>query len=190
MSQALMDAAQLQRKTVRYALHEPAVGANLLAATQWLEELCAANAPGDAGVELKLSLRRWSRRRIARLYRQLKDARHDADNPDSQHRVRILAKRLRYGIEALRTFLPKRVAKRWYQQATNLQLRLGTARDVMQAGALVAKLEADRGLVEFLRGVAVGQTSFGERSTPTGGQDCGLSSALSTMSSQRPALGR
>ena len=107
---------------------------------------------------MKVSLRRWSRRRIARLHRQLKDARHDADNPDSQHRVRILAKRLRYGIEALRCFLPKRVAKRWYEQATDLQLSLGADRDVMQAGALLAKLQADRGLVEFLRGVAAGQT--------------------------------
>jgi inorganic triphosphatase YgiF len=161
MSQALMDAAQLQRKTVRYALHEPAVGANLLAATQWLEELCALNSPGDTGVEMNLSLRRWSRRRIARLHRQLKDARHDADNLESQHRVRILAKRLRYGIEALRCFLPKRVAKRWYQQAAALQQSLGATRDVMHAEALVAKLGVNRELVEFLRGFAMGQTRSG-----------------------------
>jgi inorganic triphosphatase YgiF len=161
MLQALMDAAQLQRKTVRYALHEPTVGANLLAATQWLEELSAPKSPGDAGVEMKLSLQRWSRRRITRLHRQLKDARHDADSPESQHRVRILAKRLRYGIEALRSFLPKRVAKRWYQQAATLQQSLGATRDVMHAEALVAKLGINRELVEFLRGFAMGQTRSG-----------------------------
>ena len=161
MTQALLHAANLQRKSVRYALHEPAVGATLLATTQWLKELSALNGPGDAGVEVKVSLRRWSRRRIVRLHRQLKIARKDTDNPDSQHRVRILAKRMRYGIEPLRTFLPKRRTKRWYLQATSLQLSLGAARDVMQAGALVAKLETDRGLVEFLRGVAVGQTRPG-----------------------------
>jgi CHAD domain-containing protein len=161
MSLALADATRLQRKTVRYALHEPAVGANLLAATRWLETLCAPNTPGDAGVEMKVSLRLWSRKRIARLHRQLRVARRDADNPDSQHRVRILAKRLRYGIEALRSFLPKRGAKRLYLKASNLQLSLGASRDVVQAGALVAKLGADHGLVEFLRGVAVGNTRSG-----------------------------
>jgi CHAD domain-containing protein len=161
MTQSLLHAADLQRKSVRYALHEPTVGAALLATTQWLEELSALNGPTDGGVEVKVSLRRWSRRRIVRLHRQLRIARKDTDHPDSQHRVRILAKRMRYGIEALRTFLPKRRAKRWYQQATSLQLSLGAARDVMQAGALVAKLEAARGLAEFLRGVAVGQTRPG-----------------------------
>ena len=161
MTQSLLRAASLQRKSVRYALDEPAVGATLLAITQWLEELSALNGPGDAGVEATVSLRRWSRRRIARLHRQLKLARKDTDNPDSQHRVRILAKRMRYGIEALRAFLPKRRTQRWYLQATSLQLSLGTARDVMQAGALVAGLETDRGLAEFIRGVAVGQTRPG-----------------------------
>ncbi len=161
MTQALLQAANLQRKSVRYALQVPAVGATLLAATQWLEELSALNGPGDAGIELKVSLQGWARRRIVRLHEQLKVAGKDRSSPDSQHRVRILAKRMRYGIEALRTLLPKRRAKRWYQQATSLQLSLGAARDVMQAGALVAKLEADRGLVEFLRGVGVGQTRPG-----------------------------
>jgi hypothetical protein len=68
---------------------------------------------------------------------------------------------MRYGIEALRGLLPKRRAKRWYQQAASLQQSLGAARDVMQASVLAAKVEADHGLVEFLRGVAVGQTRLG-----------------------------
>ena len=59
----------------------------------------------------------------------MKLALKDACSPDSQHRARILAKRMRYGI--------------------------GVTRDVMQAGTLVARLEVDRGLVEFLRGVAL-----------------------------------
>jgi len=158
MTQALLHAAKLQRKAVRYALQEPAVGATLLATTQWLEGLSALKGPGDAMVEQKVSLRRWARRRMVRLHEQLKLALKQADNPDNRHRARILAKRMRYGIEALRPLLPKRRRQRWYQQATNLQSSIGSTRDVMQAGALVAKLEVDRGLVEFLRGVAVGQT--------------------------------
>ncbi|MDO9195028.1 CYTH and CHAD domain-containing protein, partial [Rhodoferax sp.] len=151
MTQALLDAADLRRKSVRYALQEPAVGATLLEITQWLEGLSASSGSGAAGVELDIALRRWAARRIDRLHAQLKVARKEAGSPESQHRVRILAKRLRYGIEALRPLLPKRRTKRWYEQATRLQSSLGATRDLMQAGALVAKLEADRGLVEFLR---------------------------------------
>lgn len=157
MTRALFHAADLQRKSVRYALQEAAVGATLLEITQWLEGLSAPSKPGDDGVEPKVSLRRWAKRRAVRLHEQFKIALKDTGSPDTQHRARILAKRLRYGIEALRPLLPKRRAKRWNRKATILQTGLGAARDVMQAGVLVAKLEADRGLVEFLRGVAVGQ---------------------------------
>lgn len=157
MAQALLQATQLQRKSVRYALQTPAVGAILLAITQWLEELSAPHAPGDAAPDEKVSLKRWSRRRISRQHRQLKTARKYPTHPDAQHRTRILAKRLRYSIEVLRTFLPRRRAKRWYQQAANLQLHLGAARDAMQAATLVKNLEADAELVEFLRGIAVGK---------------------------------
>lgn len=150
MALTLQQAADLQRKSVRYALLEPAVGATLLATTEWLESLAAPT-------QSTVSLRGWSRLRMARMHRKLKLARKDADHPDSQHRVRILAKRLRYGIEALRHCLPPRRAQRWYQEAMDLQLRLGAARDVAQAGALAAKLEVDRGLVGFLQGVAMGQ---------------------------------
>lgn len=157
MTQALLQAADLQRKSVRYALQEPAVGTTLLTIAQWLEGLAALPETDGEQEELKISLRRWSRQRITRMHRQLKLARKDGDNPDSQHRIRILAKRMRYGIETLRTCLPKRRAKHWYEQAINLQTGLGAARDVVQAGLLVAKFEGDRGLVEFLNGVATGQ---------------------------------
>lgn len=157
MTQFLLQEAKLQRKSVRYALEDPAVGVTLLVATQWLEELSANEGGDDAGPDVKVSLPRWSKRRLDRLRRQLKIARNDADNPASLHRVRILAKRLRYGIEVLRVFLPKRRANRWYRQAMNLQFELGANRDGVQAGALLEKLDADRGLIEFVRGVAIGQ---------------------------------
>lgn len=165
MAQAVLNAATLQRKSVRYALQAPEVGAALLAMTQWLEALSAPVGTGDgptgaaAGAtnEAEEPLRRWSRRRMARLNRQLKAAARAIDNPNHQHQVRILAKRLRYGVEALRSLLPKRLAKRWYRHAVRLQLALGAQRDLIQAGTLVAKLEADRELVEFLRGVGIGR---------------------------------
>ena len=160
MMRLLQDAADIQRKSVRYALLDPAVGTALLALTQWLENLPKQSREQGAGLAVKLSLRRWARRRIARLHEQLKDARRDTGNANSQHRIRIFAKRLRYSIEALRTLLPKRRTQHWYEQATDLQTSLGALRDVMQASALVAKLEADRGVIEFLRGIAVGQAKM------------------------------
>ena len=156
MMQALTQAAHVQHKAVCYALETPAVGASLLHITQWLEELPATKGPdapqsGHAG-----ALRRWARHRVDRLHRKLKNALQDMDSLETQHRARILAKRMRYGIEALRPLLSGRT-KRWYQHATDLQTNIGMARDVMQAGLLIAKLGVDRELVEFLRGVAAGQ---------------------------------
>ena len=64
---------------------------------------------------------------------------------------------MRYGIEALRPLLAKRVVNRWYPQATRLQVSLGAVRDVRQASALVDKLDVDHELVYFLRGFSAGQ---------------------------------
>jgi inorganic triphosphatase YgiF len=161
MTQALMQAAHVQRKTVCYALETPAVGATLLGITQWLEDLPQRKVAGDSPSSPEVPLRRWARQRIARLHRQLKGALRDTGTPESQHRARILAKRMRYGIEALKPLLSRRRSKRWYQQASELQTSIGMTRDVVQAGTLVAKLEVDRELAEFLRGVAAGQEKMG-----------------------------
>ena len=121
MTQSLLEEAKLQRKSVRYALEDPAVGATLLVATQWLEELSAIEGVEGAGADVKVPLPRWSKRRLDGLHRQLKIARNDTDNPAS------------------------------------LQLELGANRDGVQAGVLLAKLDTDRGLIEFVRGVSIGQ---------------------------------
>lgn len=155
MTQAVAQATALQRKAMQYALQEPAVGVTLLAATQWLDGLSTSAA--DALPEKNVSLRRWARRRMMRLHEQLQRARQQTDSPEQLHRVRILAKRVRYGVEALRTLLPAKRTQRWYEQAVRLQTGIGATRDIMQACALVASLETDRGVVEFLRGVAVGR---------------------------------
>ena len=64
---------------------------------------------------------------------------------------------MRYAIEALRPLLPKSRTRERYKQAMRLQSGIGAARDVRQAATLATRLEADRGIVEFLRGVAVGR---------------------------------
>ena len=167
LMRALTQAAALQRKAVVDALEAPKVGATLLALTQWLEELPQGQRPhqGDDGAvaDQKTSFRRWSRRRIDRLHRRLKSALQqalqEADSAESQHRVRILAKRLRYGIEALQPLLPKRRGARWLSRANALQKTIGAARDMTQANLLLARLDADSELAGFLRGVAAGQAA-------------------------------
>ncbi|MDP3654249.1 MAG: CHAD domain-containing protein [Rhodoferax sp.] len=157
MLSTLSAAADRQRKSVRIALQTPATGLALLATTQWLEALTKPPVPDHTTTEAPMPLRPWARRRIARLRQRMKEATQDAHGAQDQHRIRIFAKRLRYGIEALQPLLWKRRAQRWHQKATALQTSIGTARDITQAGALAATLRVDPGLVEFLRGLAVGR---------------------------------
>jgi len=157
MTEALHQAANLQRKAVRYALQDPALGACLLATTQWLEGLNASVDAEQARPEPKGALRRWTRSRIKRLHEQLRLAGENAAEPEQEHRVRILAKRMRYNLEALESLLPGKQSQAWLVQASKLQTGLGARRDAIQAATLVAELELDRGLAEFLRGLALGQ---------------------------------
>ncbi len=158
MTQALDEAQASKRQVVRQALLEPVVGDAFRDITQWLEGNSAVNAPSAKTAGQQIAPHRWARRRLARLREQLKLALKAPATTESQHQTRIAAKRQRYAIETLRPLLPKRRAKRWYKQAVTLQNSLGAQRDVVRAGELVGQLQADRGLVEFLRGVAVGQS--------------------------------
>lgn len=153
MMTALTRATDRQRTTVRQALQTPATGASLLAMVQWLEGL-----PTDAGESVgpRVSLRPWAKQRVQRLSQQLDNARKVADTPEQWHRVRILAKRLRYGSENLQDLLPQRRVKQGAQQAAALQDSLGLARDMAQISSLVAGLDLPTDVTEFLRGVVVG----------------------------------
>ena len=102
------------------------------------------------------TLRRWVRQRIQRLHAQWKKALRESTHAESQHRARILAKRLRYNIEALCPLLPART-QRWLQQASGVQAGIGASRDLLQAGVLAQRLAVDRGIVAFLRGYAAGR---------------------------------
>ena len=179
MEQAFAQAALAQRRAVRRALQTPAVGAALLATTEWLETLAvppgadsAAGQDGQAPSASRKALRHWLRRRMARLHARWKKALADTAHVQSQHRARILAKRLRYNAEALRPLLPAR-AQRWQQQASRLQQGLGAARDVVQAGVLAARLDVDPALAGFLRGFAAGQGALPALPAPSASSAAG-----------------
>lgn len=156
MEHALAHAAEQQRDTVLRGLSEPPVGVALLAVTQWLD-IDLAQLAAQAQPDPKSSLEDWARQQTRRWHDQLKKALAQAHDADGAHRARILAKRLRYGIEALRPLLPKRRAKHWHLQASRLQADMGSARDVQQALAIATRLKLAPGLLDFLRGVAVGK---------------------------------
>ncbi len=157
MTQALGQATAIKRRAVRRALKNPRLRTALLDITEWLETLDKEDAPGAKAGKPEIGVRPWARRRIARLHDQMKLDLKAPASTENQHQARIAAKRLRYGIETLRPLLPKQRAKRWAEQAVYLQSSLGAARDLVQAGELVGQLQVDAGLVEFLRGVAVGK---------------------------------
>lgn len=168
MELAFRHAAVQQRRAVRHALQAPAVGSDLLAITLWLDDLSRPQAWGDSPGLPGKTVRRWVRQRIQRLHAQWKKALRDSTHAESQHRARILAKRLRYNIEALCPLLPART-QRWLQQASGVQAGIGASRDLLQAGVLAQRLAVDRGIVAFLRGYAAGRAGVPWASQLPGG---------------------
>ena len=154
MSQALQRLADDQRSLVRSELARPAVVATLLALTEWVDGLSGVKQDEAFAT---VPLQRWARQRLAdwhvRFKAAFKASRHGA-NPEQQHRVRILAKRLRYGVDALGFLLPAQRSRRWRQQAAEVQTKLGATRDLLQARALAANVAAEDDILEFLRGLA------------------------------------
>jgi len=161
---ALAQAASQERIGVREALAQPAVGAALLTLSHWLETLdgpLAATVPALSTKAHKRDIKAL-RQRAARLAERLDQAveqclhDHTPEGIEHQHRVRILAKRLRYSVQALAPVLPKRLQQQ-HHAAQLLQERLGTARDLLQARHLSQRWGGSPLWLAFLQGVAVAQ---------------------------------
>ena len=157
MTRILAQTTSDKRQALRHALHEPILGTALLGITQWLETRVAVNAHGSEVIEQQPALTHWARRRLVRLHAQLKLALQAPANVENLHLARIAAKRQRYAIDTLRPLLHRKRAKRWYRHALTLQNDLGAERDLVRAGEILGQLKVDRGVVEFLRGVAAGK---------------------------------
>ncbi len=159
--QRLSRAAEVQRSAVRDALEDPAVGVCLLLMTQWLERMASHDNAGDGNADNRRqsTLRQWAMQRITHLHDRLKQANRHAMDAQSLHEVRIQAKRIRYGIDALRGVLPSRMARKWHRQALDLQRGIGTDRDIDMAIELLGQIEAPVDIVALLRGFAAGRRS-------------------------------
>ena len=157
LQDALALAAQAQHQQVRQTLMDPATGVALLALTEWLEMTGDRTALADHSDTHPETLRAWARLRVERLHAQLKATPKKSETPKRQHRTRIIAKRLRYGVETLRAMLPKRRGQQWLRQASHLQNAMGAERDLQQALRLAKRLKAHTTLLAFLRAVALGR---------------------------------
>ncbi len=164
-----MEAAVAAERRIRRAgllsvLESPATGLALLQLGRWLHALPQAAATPEV---VDQPIADWAATRTKRLHGRLTDeiGRMEADDSGSdeavehQHEVRLLAKRTRYVLEALRGVLPKERTRRWQEQATELQTSIGAARDLMLLASLLEPLGIDRGVLGFLRGVAAGRSS-------------------------------
>ena len=153
MEESLERERQQLRAALRQALADPAVGRTLLHITRWLET-GAIRVPGGRRKHAKQPVSAWVRKRVGQLVEQLEAIPAQSKDPAQQHQLRLLSKRLRYGVENLRPLLPHKRAERWLQTAIEAQTRIGLARDQLQAIAIARHLQAADGVVQFLRGAA------------------------------------
>ena len=151
---ALASSAKLQRATVRETLQKPSVGAALLHVVQYIEQLTSLEKLTSKPAAC--TLQPWAEHRLQKLSQRLEVALSGAVDTESQHRARILAKRLRYSLESMHGNLPKKSAKRWLKRATKVQGSIGFGRDIQRAHLLAQKVNTDPALVEFLRGFSAG----------------------------------
>jgi inorganic triphosphatase YgiF len=149
-AQSLAEAAKIQRIAVLDAVRTPVVGATLLRITRYIEEMSAIDAIVSESKARRL--KSWTKHRLKKLKRKLEQSIEVGTDKDGQHRARILAKRLRYGLESMQTVLPNRLVKHWLKKAAALQGSIGLSRDLQRLYQLAIEFGADAGLVEFLRG--------------------------------------
>lgn len=155
---------RIRRAGLLAALESPPTGRALLALERWLHALPQAVWTPELGAR---GIADWAASRTRRLHARLASelqemAATDLDSAEGlehQHQVRLLAKRTRYVLDALRTVLPKERTRRWQEQATELQTRIGAARDLMLLATLLEPLGVHPGILGFLRGVAAGRTA-------------------------------
>ncbi len=138
-----------ERAALRQMLFDPALGRCLLDVAGWLElHSLQVRMPGRNPQQ---PVSTWGKKRLKKLATQLTAQALDAPDLQAQHALRILSKRLRYGVESLRALLPLKPAERWYRSATRMQTRVGLQRDQRQTLETALRLHASQTVVAHLR---------------------------------------
>jgi triphosphatase len=133
----------------RAALAESRYTAFQLAFGQWLARP-DSGAPADGLAETGPAqpAADFAREALARQWKKLNGLarRHESLSVEQWHRLRILAKRLRYTVDFFRSFLDRKEANRLYEGLGEIQDRLGTLNDAdIGRKLLVATLAANAG---------------------------------------------
>ena len=153
VSRTLMRRAALHRRRcredARAALRAPRYARAVLDLASWLagigEETVAGAAEPLAGFAS-----RWIRKRHRSLLAGLAGL---AGMPaEERHRVRIDAKRLRYGVEGLASIFPAGKERRYTRRLADLQDALGRANDAATGARLLAELAPPEAFAAFARG--------------------------------------
>jgi inorganic triphosphatase YgiF len=136
---ALLRAARAQRKAARSAARAALAGGRFAALA--LDLLAWAHAPADPKAP---TLRRLAPKQLARARLRLAGAARffAALSPERRHRVRILAKRLRYALDLYSVALPGRQTADFIEQLARLQDLLGELNDAAVARTALAALGA------------------------------------------------
>jgi len=135
------------RRDAALAIVAPRSARTLLAISRWL---ACSDEPRAAGGE---ALTAFAVRALAKRHeRLLARARHVARlDAAGRHRLRIEAKRLRYGVDGLASLFPAVRTERYREALAQLQDALGEANDAATAARLVAKLDAPPALIHRTR---------------------------------------
>jgi CHAD domain-containing protein len=136
-----------ERETARAALRSADHARVILELARWLSTPAAA----AAGTE---PLEQFASRVIRKRHKRLSSGagKLASMTPAQRHRVRIDAKRLRYGVEGLASLFKARRVKRYLRGLTALQDALGRLNDAAAARRLLAGLDLPQAFAAFARG--------------------------------------
>ncbi len=138
--QRLVKKRQLLQAQVLAALDQPIVGATILEIGRWVEQGIAPGKASKGKFHKPKNVVPVLKRQISHWVEQLSARPRDAGDSATQHRTRILSKRLRYAVEALRPILPSKQVKMWHRMAMRLQTEIGFNRDLFTVMEIVASL--------------------------------------------------
>lgn len=136
------------RRQAREALGSPRYAHAILELTRWLSQ---AGEPAAPGRQLRKFASRVLRKRHDRLLGQAADP--ASLTLEERHRLRIEAKRLRYGTDALASLFEARRVARYLDALSRLQDALGRSNDAATAMRLLQELDPPEPFAGYARGV-------------------------------------
>lgn len=138
-----------EREAARAAIRGARHARVILELARWLSspQPAAAATPDEPLIEFASRIIRKRHRRLAAGAKRLESL-----GVEERHRVRIDAKRLRYGVEGFASIFKARRVKRYVQGLVALQDALGRANDAAAARRLLAGLEPPQPFAAFAHG--------------------------------------